>query len=353
MVPITTFDSSYEFIELHRTFHELSKHSSESDDVDISRAFSVSERLRWSDLIKEYRLIILSEAGSGKTTEIRNIARILREQAKPAFFLQLEHIPRDFEDAFEVDTYKTFEEWLASGEEGWLLLDSVDEARLRNPSDFELAIRKLSRRISTAKDRTHIVITGRTTAWRPKTDLAYCTAHLPYAVATTSEREPQADDGHEGRLQTDTETQDSAKSVFKIVSFDDLTSDQIEVFAKARGIEDSKVFLDAVERADAWSFTSHPQDLEELTEFWVDKCRIGTRLENMRNSIDRRLAERGPRPCRCPPTFGRACSSGHKAPGSSHYAGSGNRQSGFSMGQRTQRVSQFKPCFPTGTTRIS
>ena len=164
MDSLTTVDSSYDFIELDRTFHELSKHCSEMDDVDISRAFGVGERLRWPNLIKEYRLIILSEAGSGKTAEIRNVAHTLRGQGKPAFFLRLEHIPRDFEDAFEVGTCEAFEEWLASGEEGWLLLDSVDEARLRNPGDFELAIRKLSRRIITAKDRTHIVITGRTTA---------------------------------------------------------------------------------------------------------------------------------------------------------------------------------------------
>jgi hypothetical protein len=289
---ITTFHSIYKFIELHRTFHELSKHSNESDDADISRALGIGGSLSWQDLVKEYRLIILSEAGSGKTYEIRNVAHTLRGQGKPAFFLRLEHIPRNFEDAFEVGTYEAFEEWQASGEEGWLLLDSVDEARLRNPGDFELAIRKLSRRISTAKDRTHIVITGRTTAWRPKTDLAYCTAHLPYTVATTSERDHQVDDGPEGTFQTETETQNRAKSVFKIVSLDDLTSDQIALFANARGIKDSKAFLDAVERADAWSFTSRPQDLEELTEFWIDKGRIGTRLELMRNSIDRRLSER-------------------------------------------------------------
>lgn len=290
---INIFDSNYEFVELHRTFHELSEHSSQNDDADVSRAFGAGERLGWPDLINKYRLIILSEAGSGKTEEIRNVARTLREDGKPAFFLRLENIPKYFEDAFEVGTYEDFEKWLASSEEGWLLLDSVDEARLRDPRDFELAIRKLSRRISTAKDRTHIVITGRTTAWRPKTDLACCTAQLPYAAAVTSERDSQAeDDGPEGGLQTETETQGRAQPVFKIVVIDDLTSDQIAVFAKARGIEDSKYFLDAVERADAWSFTSRPQDLEELTEFWIDKGWIGTRLEIMRNSIDRRLAER-------------------------------------------------------------
>jgi hypothetical protein len=291
--PMTTIDSSYEFIELDRTFHELSKDDCENDDVDISRAFGFGERLGWSGLIKEYRLVILSEAGSGKTTEIRNVTRMLRKQGTSAFFLRLEHIPRDFEDAFEVGTYEAFEKWLPSGEEGWLFLDSVDEARLRNPGDFELAIRKLSRKISTAKDRTHIVITGRTIAWRPKTDLDYCIAHLPYAMSATSERDRQAeDDASEGSLQSETETHDSAKPVFKVVALDDLTSDQIKLFAKVRGIEDSKTFIDAVERADAWTFTSRPQDLEELTEFWIDEDRIGSRLELMRNSIVRRLAER-------------------------------------------------------------
>lgn len=290
---INTSDSSYEFIELNRTFHELSKDSTENDDLDISSGFHFGKRLHWSDLIKDYRLIILSEAGSGKTFEIRSIAQTLKKQGKPAFFLRLEHLPRDFEDAFEVGTYEDFEEWLASSKEGWLFLDSVDEARLRNPGDFERAIRNLSRRISAAKDRTHIVITGRTTAWRPKTDLACCTACLPYAAAATSERDPHSEnDGPGGSVQTKTEMRVEPRPVFKIVALDDLTRDQIAVFAKARGIEDSKAFLDAVDRADAWSFTSRPQDLEELTEFWIDNGRIGTRLEIMRNSIDRRLTER-------------------------------------------------------------
>jgi len=96
MKPITIADANYEFIELHRTFHELPKDSSETDDLDIGRAFGIGQRLSWPNLIKEYRLIILSEAGSGKTAEIRNIARTLREQGKSAFFLHLEHIPRDF-----------------------------------------------------------------------------------------------------------------------------------------------------------------------------------------------------------------------------------------------------------------
>ena len=171
--------------------------------------------------------------------------------------------------------------------------------RLREPCDFELAIRNLSRQISIAIDRAHIVITSRTTAWRPKTDHAYCNDCLPYTPAATWGHDPQVNNTEpekaikiERSVRTKTDTKDKDKSVFRIVALDDLTSDQIAVFVKARAIRDSKAFLDAVERADAWSFTSRPQDLEELTEFWLDQGRIGNRLEIMRNSIDRRLTER-------------------------------------------------------------
>ncbi|MBV6448192.1 hypothetical protein [Nitrosomonas sp.] len=287
------------FIELHRTFRDLPKEANESDDTDFSQWLPADKRLRWPNLIQEYRLVILSEAGSGKTTEIRNIARSLRGEGKSAFFLRLEHVADDFEDSFEEGTYEEFVEWLTSSNEGWLFLDSVDEARLQDPRDFELAVRKLSKQISIAKDRVHIVITSRTTAWRPKTDLTYCETCLPYArlhtfASSLQTKSIESDDdiAPDSSIQIQQYSRNETSSIFRIVALDDLASDQIEVFVKARGIADSKAFLDAVERADAWSFTARPQDLEELTGLWLDHNQIGSRLEIMQNSIERRLTER-------------------------------------------------------------
>lgn len=289
------------FIELHRTFHDLPKQANESDDTDFSQWLPTDKRLRWPNLIRERRLVILSEAGSGKTTEIRNIARSLRNQEKSAFFLRLEHVAKEFEDSFEEGSYEEFDRWLTSNNEGWLFLDSVDEARLQDPRDFELAIRKLSKQISIAKDRVHIVITSRTTAWRPKADLTYCETWLPYARLHASASslqkkniESDNDIAPDNNIQTQQDSRGETCSIFRIVALDDLAFDQIEVFVKVRGIADSKAFLDAVERADAWSFTARPQDLEELTGFWLDYNQIGSRLEIMQNSIERRLTERDP-----------------------------------------------------------
>ena len=291
--------ASYGFVHLGRTFHELAKHARASDSFDLNQAFFTGSRLQWNDLLRGYRTIILSEAGSGKTEEIRHIANKLRAEGRKAFFLRLEHICDDFEEAFEVGTFDEFKEWLASTDEGWLLLDSVDEARLRNPGDFGRAVRKLGRRIQTASSRARIVLTGRTSAWRAKTDLELCERHLPIAPETTkvTVANPSAETSLDDLLDLDAlDTEESkekeAPSGFRIVALDDLATSQIETFARARGVTDTRNFLEEIERADAESFTTRPQDLEELVEFWKKEHRIGTRLELMQNSVQRRLEER-------------------------------------------------------------
>lgn len=286
-----------EYIELDRTFREFSRYTRESDDIDLENAVHIGPPISWSDLLDEYRIILLSEAGSGKTEEIQNVARKLRAKDKPAFFLRLEHIASDFDFAFEEGSLGEFKKWLHSNDEGWLLLDSVDEARLKNPRDFELAIRKLGTIISAAFDRAHIIITGRTTAWRPKTDPLLCTHHLPRTPKERTQIKGNADDS--GQFDDDdeavtTETREKERNppIFKIMALDDLNRAQVTQFIRGRGVEDTQTFLDAVERADAWSFTARPQDLNELAAFWCDERQIGSRLDIMRNSIERRLVER-------------------------------------------------------------
>ncbi|AMA59430.1 hypothetical protein [Bradyrhizobium sp. CCGE-LA001] len=291
--------ASNHFIQLERSFHELAKYARDSDSFQLNQAFFVGPRLHWADLLMGYRTIILSEAGTGKTEEIREAAKGLRGEEKKAFFMRLEHIPDDFEDAFEVGTFEEFTEWLASTDEGWLLLDSVDEARLRNPGDFERAIRKLGRRIQAAADRVHIVLTGRTSAWRARTDLELCQRHLPFAPDTTKLVPPELpdEDALEDALDaasfdTECSREKETPSAFRIVTLDDLSKSQIEVFSQARGVTNTAAFLEEIERADAETFTTRPQDLEELLDFWKKANRIGTRLELMQNSVQRRLEER-------------------------------------------------------------
>jgi hypothetical protein len=303
-----------EYIPLKRTFSELSSYASESDESDLSKAFHVTGSIKWASLLEEYRIVILSEAGSGKTEEFRTIAKELRSGGKAAFFMRLENIPSHFSAAFDVGSKDEFKAWIESGAEGWLFLDSVDEARLRHPKDFELALRILGDKLKLVLDRTHIFLSGRMSAWRPKTDLDRARVCFPFApianvAADTATGEDDLaadiaddilgfDEEDEGELADETNIASSEKekpksaAPFRILTLDDLTREQVEQFAAARGINDTKAFDDAIERADAWSFAALPQDLEDLVASWLKRGAIGTRRTIMEDGVERRLKER-------------------------------------------------------------
>lgn len=278
------------YIPLERTFSKIILDPDASDDENLSARSGRQGSLQWSDLLSHHRVIVLSEAGSGKTAEIRNVARKLREEGKPAFFLRIEYVSQDFEDAFEEGTFEEFESWRTSGTEGWLLLDSVDEARLRDPKDFERAIKKLGRLFTAAAQHAHILITGRTTAWRAKTDLMLCQQAFPYELDNRQVDQAESDAPTES-LRTAPAKAEPGGS-FLVVTLDDIQGDQIDKLLSATGVQDIKAFRTAVERKEACSLTTRPQDFLELVDFWHQHHRIGTRFELMKSSIDRRLEER-------------------------------------------------------------
>lgn len=287
-------DSSFGFVDLDRSFHELSDYARESDDVDVSQAFRRGPSITWSDLRMERRVVLLAEAGAGKTEEIRHAATRWRDRGDHAFFLRLEHVADDLEAAFEVGDLDDFERWKNSQDEAWVLLDSVDEARLRGPSDFERAIRKFATKVRGAEDRLHLLITSRISAWRPKTDLEFCERLLPPPAAGRVAGVAQTDDvGSSSPPDIATAPdKEGERPRFRIVTIDDLDSARIAKFALVRGITNLDPFLAAVERKDAWAYTRRPQDLVELIEFWLTHGRIGSRLELVKSSVARRLEER-------------------------------------------------------------
>lgn len=282
-----------EFVQLDRTFHDLALDEGEGREPSFSSLNARDTPIRWPDLLREPRVALLSEAGAGKTEEVRQTCRDLRRRGKYAFFLRIEHLAEAFETSFEASfeegTPEQFADWIASGEEGWLLLDSVDEARLRDPKDFERAINKISGKLRSVLPRVHIVITSRSDAWRPKTDLRLCELKLPWFPASSA---PETVQESEPAFTPPPSGSKTRKSPFRLVALDDLAGEQVDRFAKAKGVSDIGAFRKALDRADAWSFTTRPLDLAETVEFWREHGRIGSRLELLRASINKRLEER-------------------------------------------------------------
>jgi hypothetical protein len=278
-------------VPLDRQFRPLPQDVDKPDDYERLVGLGLEKPEGWDSLLPLYRVVILAEAGAGKTLEIRSTAQRLRAEGKKAFFLRLEFIRDQFDAAFEEGTLEEFQAWLASDEEAWVFLDSVDEARLADPKQFEAAIRVFAQRTKSAHTRLHAYITSRPHAWRPRTDLALVEAQLPLPATEQSALVPILDPENSPSAATKTQDDDEGRAP-KIFALAPLDTSQIRAFAAHRGVPDTEAFIEAIARQNAWLLATRPFDLDYLIAYWLEHGEIGSRLQLLQSGIDRRLEER-------------------------------------------------------------
>jgi len=265
------------YIPLVRQFSEVSINQEDAENDEILLAWDHIEPKSWDDIDQEFRCVILAEAGAGKTEEFRQHASELAGQGKPAFFIRIEDIEVDFYNAFEIGEQDQFQSWLQSTEEAWFFLDSVDEARLENPRNFEKAIRRFAKGISRGVHRAHIYLSSRPYAWRPKEDRRLLDTVLFFmAPAQEGEEEVQH-----------TEPQ----SALMIYTMRHLDKERIRCFCEARSAKDVDHLLQETERANLWSLAERPFDLEGMLAKWDEDNALGGRLELLQHNIDKRLRD--------------------------------------------------------------
>jgi hypothetical protein len=291
------------YIDLNRSFAPIPKDrefNEEEHELALSFRFSgLSEKQKWNQLLQLPRVIILAEAGAGKTWEIREATKRLRDEGKKAFFFRLEHLCFNFNTSFEIGTEAEFAQWLSLNEPAWFFLDSVDEARLGNPKNFEAAIRNFGARLGDSKERAHIFITSRLSEWRPQSDLSLVKEQLPF-VEPASVPEKESEDVS---VDFDETSSDEIKSTIKddnspldpsVFSLLPLDKDQIRTFSQADGVQQVDAFLDAIEKAEADIFSRRPLDLVDLIIYWKEHGKIANRAKLIEFSITSKLREPDP-----------------------------------------------------------
>ena len=163
--------------------------ANQKDDLPLGELWlgsSHSENQTWEMLFTEYRMVILAEAGAGKTYELQRAANLLRNQDKAAFFIRIKDLSDRFETAFEIGTAEAFSAWLSGTDEAWFFLDSVDESRLTEARAFEQALRYFADQVGPASQRAHVYVSSRPYAWWPQRDHPLLEELLPFAPQTTS-----------------------------------------------------------------------------------------------------------------------------------------------------------------------
>ena len=139
-------------VELIRRFAPMSSLSSKWDFFMSGPGHSQ----RWNEIEDEFRVLIIADPGAGKTFEAQASALKIKARNRHAFFIRIEKIDANFDQAFEVGTAAEFASWLDSTDEAWFFLDSVDEAQLETPRALEHAVRIFGAKIHGALARARI-----------------------------------------------------------------------------------------------------------------------------------------------------------------------------------------------------
>lgn len=280
------------FIELDRRFRDLTNEEREDPGMLAIWGFHESQLgTAWSELLESERVVILAEAGSGKTREMQAQERRLSSEAKAAFFIPVEALDREGVRGYlstNKAVEKRFDAWLADPDEtAWFFIDAVDELKLTD-GKLSSALGKLAREIGEHQARARIVISCRPTDWRPVQDMETFQSLLPVSAPAT-EQAPVGEDGFLAPFRKQEEgtktPAESAPTKARCVVLLALGRQQIETFAQAGGITDTKTFLEEIHRRDAWTFARRPLDLQGLINTWRETGALGSRREQHETDV--------------------------------------------------------------------
>lgn len=278
---------------ISRNFHELTDESFNNvDQASIHSQFGWPGTFGWDELLKAQRVLIVSEAGTGKTHECRAEQTTLWEAGEPSFYFELAALcSTNLRELMSTAEEKRFDAWLASQSDiATIFLDSIDELQLTLGS-FEGALKRLSKAIAGQLGRIKVVITTRPIP----VDLHLIQQYLPIPEkgAAVASGEAFADIA----MNRHRNNKDDKKSVevapaLRHVALMPLSDDQIRGMAAMQGVTDTDALLEDIRKRNAEEFARRPQDLIELCVDWRDHHRIRTHREQVAHNIDIKLKPR-------------------------------------------------------------
>ena len=112
-------------IDLRREFFEWRGGEGLLSDPGVVQWFGRSkDLLNWDRICERRRVVILAEAGSGKTEEMRNQARLRSERGLYAFFASVEDVDADgLAGALTLAGQERWREWLISADHAWFFIE--------------------------------------------------------------------------------------------------------------------------------------------------------------------------------------------------------------------------------------
>ncbi|MEG3146746.1 hypothetical protein U1839_19005 [Sphingomonas sp. RT2P30] len=283
-------------VPVARHFRDIeSSELSDPQQVSILSAWDLPTGADWEELLKSSRIVILAEAGSGKTRELQERARRMSGDDKVAFFIPLEMLQDDDVPgilAMEPGLLERFEAWKNDdARHAWFFLDAVDELKLRSGS-LKTTLGRVSRALGEARRRTSVILASRPSDWRPVADLECFRKYLP-APEGAAEIPPDPQTAFIAAFVDDTpeERPASVAAGERVVALLPLDKKQIRAFCEVEDVRDPEAFLRAIDSQDAWSFAARPLDLLGLIDGWKIEGVLPTRRVQHQRDAERSLRD--------------------------------------------------------------
>lgn len=278
--------------QIQRTFISISQEGiADIEQASMLARMGWSGAFGWDDLLKSKRVLIISEAGAGKTYECRKQQEKLWNEGEPAFFLELALLSQeDLREQLSPTEEERLDAWRASQSDvATFFLDSIDELNLTLGS-FERALKRVSKAIAGQLGRARLIITSRPIPVDQQLVHKYLPIPEPVEIAPSGEAFADIAMGR-SRKSGDAEDK-NAPPEWRSVVLLPLTNEQIRAFAKAEGIENPDALLADIVRRDAGQYARRPQDLIELCADWREMHSTRTHRDQVERNVSIKLKPR-------------------------------------------------------------
>jgi len=298
-----------DFIELTREFIIVDGDGKDNYE-NIYYRLDDDGGLTWERLLNDNDyIVILGEAGTGKTYELFNRDLILKRRKEYSFFCTIENLANEgLSNSLNTSKErKLFNDWInKENEVGYFFLDSLDEAKLHDLT-LSHSLRKLKFGLNEENiTRSKIIISCRVSDWRGNLDkehfeffLSINETNISNEIQNQENQLFESSDssiapGITSNLKTIEKQKKSSSNKIVVVKFAPLNVNQIKILAKTKGINDPENFINDIESTNSWRFCERPQDVLWLADYWKINNKIGSLTELIEHNITKKLEEINP-----------------------------------------------------------
>ena len=280
---------------IERTFQDIPEGKvSEADQQSFLVSLGWSRGATWDDLLQSKRILMISEAGAGKTYECHERTKYLRSVGETAFRVELAALAtEELRGQLDAEEETWLDAWLSSQSDvATFFLDSLDELKLTLPS-FERALKRFKKCIGNQLHRARVVITMRPIPVDER--LVRQILPVPPAYSSEPKEETFAKIAMRDHLKQRDDNGIDHPATWRTVALMPLSDEQIVEFSRNQGVDEPDLLLEDLKNRNAQEFTRRPQDLIELCADWREHKLIRTHRDQVATNIRVKLLPRNNR----------------------------------------------------------